>query len=196
MTGWASPVVAFTPETAGLLARAGLSWTTDVTLCRSAHQAPHAARRDRRRAHHRFLRQSRDARPAARPLRRLQGHLRLPLRERTDGAHRDRRALPVRRPAADHRGAAGGLEVHRGLSRRLFARHQELAQWALASDVDEHTYQSRFSAATPRARRRGKHAPPGLDAVTGVSGDGRYPADLSAAARVLPFGSSGRATGA
>ena len=31
VTGWASPVVAFTPETAGLLAKAGLAWTTDVT---------------------------------------------------------------------------------------------------------------------------------------------------------------------
>ena len=31
MTGWASPVVAFTPETAGYLAKAGLTFTTDVT---------------------------------------------------------------------------------------------------------------------------------------------------------------------
>jgi peptidoglycan/xylan/chitin deacetylase (PgdA/CDA1 family) len=31
VTGWCSPVLAFTPETAGLLAKAGLKWTTDVT---------------------------------------------------------------------------------------------------------------------------------------------------------------------
>lgn len=31
VTGWGSPVVAFTPETAGLLKQAGLSWTCDVT---------------------------------------------------------------------------------------------------------------------------------------------------------------------
>src|SRR3989442_13230651 len=31
VTGWASPVLAFTPETAGFLAKAGLKWTTDVT---------------------------------------------------------------------------------------------------------------------------------------------------------------------
>jgi allantoinase len=31
VTGWASPAVAFTPETAGYLAQAGLKWTTDVT---------------------------------------------------------------------------------------------------------------------------------------------------------------------
>src|SRR5262249_14189963 len=29
-TGWGSPVVAFTPETAGFLAKAGLIWTTEV----------------------------------------------------------------------------------------------------------------------------------------------------------------------
>ena len=32
VTGWASPVVAFTPETAGYLAQAGFKWTTDVTF--------------------------------------------------------------------------------------------------------------------------------------------------------------------
>ena len=31
VTGWGSPVVAFTPETAGLLKQAGLKWTCDVT---------------------------------------------------------------------------------------------------------------------------------------------------------------------
>lgn len=31
VTGWASPVLAFTPETNGLLAKAGLRWTLDVT---------------------------------------------------------------------------------------------------------------------------------------------------------------------
>src|SRR5262245_66506499 len=31
VTGWGSPVLAFTPETAGFLAKAGLTWTTDVT---------------------------------------------------------------------------------------------------------------------------------------------------------------------
>src|SRR5262249_35653251 len=31
VTGWGSPVLAFTPETAGFLAKAGLRWTTDVT---------------------------------------------------------------------------------------------------------------------------------------------------------------------
>ena len=33
-----------------------------------------------------------------------------------------------------------------------FARHEELARWALASDVDEHSYRSRFAA--PAAAKR------------------------------------------
>jgi hypothetical protein len=39
-----------------------------------------------------------------------------------------------------------------------FARHEELAQWALASNVDEHTYRGRFfenaKARTRRPTRR------------------------------------------
>ena len=31
VTGWGSPVIAFTPETNGFLAQAGLKWTCDVT---------------------------------------------------------------------------------------------------------------------------------------------------------------------
>jgi hypothetical protein len=32
-----------------------------------------------------------------------------------------------------------------------FARHEELARWALAADVDEHSYRSRFFDAAPTA---------------------------------------------
>ena len=38
-----------------------------------------------------------------------------------------------------------------------FARHEELARWALASGVDEHSYSSRF-AAPAKLRRVGKGA--------------------------------------
>lgn len=41
-TGWLSPVLAFTPETAGLLAKAGLSWHADVTY----FDLPHRVRTD------------------------------------------------------------------------------------------------------------------------------------------------------
>jgi hypothetical protein len=32
-----------------------------------------------------------------------------------------------------------------------FARHEELARWALAADVDEHSYRSRFFDNAPTA---------------------------------------------
>lgn len=37
-TGWLSPVLAFTPETAGLLAQAGLAWHADVTYLDLPHR--------------------------------------------------------------------------------------------------------------------------------------------------------------
>jgi len=39
-----------------------------------------------------------------------------------------------------------------------FARHEELADWALAADVDEHAYRDRFftPAAAPRAKARAR----------------------------------------
>src|SRR5690606_35037327 len=42
-TGWLSPVLAFTPETAGLLAQAGLTWHADVTYVDLPHrvETPH-----------------------------------------------------------------------------------------------------------------------------------------------------------
>jgi hypothetical protein len=40
-----------------------------------------------------------------------------------------------------------------------FARHEELAQWALASDVDEHTYQSRFFGGDASGARPARGAP-------------------------------------
>ena len=36
------------------------------------------------------------------------------------------------------------LQETSALAGRWFARHEELAGWALAADVDEHTYQSRY----------------------------------------------------
>jgi peptidoglycan/xylan/chitin deacetylase (PgdA/CDA1 family) len=38
VSGWGSPAVAFTPETAGFLAQAGLTWTTDVTYVDLPHR--------------------------------------------------------------------------------------------------------------------------------------------------------------
>ena len=157
VTGWGSPVVAFTPETAGFLAKAGLTLTTDVTYADLPIKIRHRARRDRRRADHRLLRQPGDAGEPARSLRRPQGHLRLPGRERADGAARAGAALPVRRPAADHLGDPGAAEIHGEVAPTSGSpRHAELARWALAADVDEHSYRSRFFATKPAPRAKAR----------------------------------------
>ena len=56
VTGWGSPVVAFTPETAGLLKQNGLYWTCDVTYADLPIKNSYPARADRRGADHRLLR--------------------------------------------------------------------------------------------------------------------------------------------
>src|SRR5262252_1128030 len=144
VTGWASPVVAFTPETAGLLAKAGLIWTTDVTyadLPIKMH-TPHGV---------------------------IAG---VPTTDFSD--NRVMRASPrdlfdVYKGTFDYLAANepmgllvlvihcqfGGrplitavlqevLQYIRQFPDVWFARHEELARWALAADVDEHSYQSRF----------------------------------------------------
>jgi peptidoglycan/xylan/chitin deacetylase (PgdA/CDA1 family) len=163
VTGWASPVVAFTPETAGLLVKAGLTWTTDVTyadLPIKLH-TPHGV---------------------------IAG---VPTTDFSD--NRVMRASPrdlfdVYKGTFDYLYANeplgllvfvihcqfGGRPLITAVLQEVlqyiaqfpdvwFARHEELGRWALAADVDEHTYQSRFfagdtasvKASTPSHRRSG-----------------------------------------
>ena len=159
ITGWGSPVVAFTPETAGFLAKAGLIWTTDVTyadLPIKLH-TPHGI---------------------------IAG---VPTTDFSD--NRVLRASPrdlfdVYKGTFDylHQNEPMGLlvfTIHCQFGGRplitavlqevlkymqqfpdvWFARHEELGRWALASDVDEHSYQSRFfgdpAAHSPRLAARG-----------------------------------------
>ncbi len=113
VTGWGCPAIAFTPETNGFLAKAGLKWTCDVTyadlpiLIKTPHGTiagvPTTDFSDNR-----VMRAE-----SARSLRRLQGHLRLSQRKRTHGADGAGAALPVRRPPADDSGAAGNPEIYR-----------------------------------------------------------------------------------
>jgi len=144
VTGWGSPVLAFTPETAGFLAKAGLTWTTDVTYADLPIRiaTPHGV---------------------------IAG---VPTTDFSD--NRVMRASPrdlydVYRGTFDYlvRNEPMGLLVlvihchfggrplitavldevlrHIGKSRDVwFARHEELAQWALAGAVDEHTHRDRF----------------------------------------------------
>ena len=144
VTGWGSPVVAFTPETAGLLAKAGLSWTADVSYVDLPIKlnTPHGV---------------------------IAG---VPMTDFSD--NRVMRASPrdlldVYKGTFDYlqqnepmsllvfviHCQFGGRplitavlqEVLSYISRSSdvwFARHEELARWALAGDADEHTYAGRF----------------------------------------------------
>jgi allantoinase len=144
VTGWASPVVAFTPETAGFLAKAGLTWTTDVTYAdlpikiHTAHgtiagvpttdfsdnRVLRANPRDLYRAHKGTFEYLVENEPM--------GLLVLVIHCQFGG-----------RPLI----AAVLNELLAELARSSdvwFARHEELARWALDADVDEHSYRNRF----------------------------------------------------
>ena len=158
VTGWGSPVVAFTPETAGFLAKDGLKWTTDVTYVdlpiriATAHGViagvPTTDFSDNRvmRASPRDLydvyRGTFDYLAENEPM----GLLVLVIHCHFGG-----------RPLI----TAVLQEVLKyiGKSRSVwFARHEELADWALAAKDDEHSYRARFfrqPAAVPRGKSRG-----------------------------------------
>jgi allantoinase len=144
VTGWASPVVGFTPETAGFLAKAGLTWTTDVTYADLPIKIPT-------------------------PHGPIAG---VPTTDFSD--NRVLRANPrdlydTHKGTFDYllqnepmgllvlviHCQFGGRPLITAVLQELlqdiacssdvwFARHEELARWALAADVDEHTYRSRF----------------------------------------------------
>ena len=139
VTGWGSPVVAFTPETAGLLKQERPVLDLRRHLCRSADQDPHAARADRRRADHRLLRQPRAARLLARPLRCAPRHLRLSAQARDIGLqtlviHSQFGGRPLITAVLIE------LLKYMGKSRDAwFTTHEALADWAL----------SRTSTSTP-----------------------------------------------
>jgi peptidoglycan/xylan/chitin deacetylase (PgdA/CDA1 family) len=158
VTGWGSPVVAFTPETAGFLAKAGLTWTNDVTYADLPLKirTPHGI---------------------------IAG---VPTSDFSDnrvlrGSPRD--LYDAHKSTFDYLAANEGLGlivlvIHcqfggrplitavidrllRDIARSgevWFARHEELARWALNSDVDEHSYRNRFFAAADGAPGTPAHA--------------------------------------
>jgi peptidoglycan/xylan/chitin deacetylase (PgdA/CDA1 family) len=144
VTGWASPVVGFTPETAGFLAKAGLSWTTDVTYAdlpikiHTPHGdiagLPTTDFSDNRvlRANPRDLYDTHKGTFDYLVQNEPMGLLVLVIHCQFGG-----------RPLI----SAVLQELLQDIARSpdvWFARHEELARWALAADVDEHTYRSRF----------------------------------------------------
>jgi allantoinase len=159
VTGWGSPVLAFTPETAGFLAKAGLKWTTDVTYADlpirihtphgviagvptsdfSDNRVMRASPRDLFDVYKGTFDYLRENEPIA--------MLVLVIHCQFGG-----------RPMI----TAVLQEVLKYIAKSRdvwFARHEELASWALASNVDEHDYRSRFpapAAAKPRAAARAR----------------------------------------
>ncbi len=143
ITGWASPVVAFTPETAGLLKQAGLYWTCDVTYADLPIriQTPHgpiAGVPTTDFSDNRVLRaSSRDLYDVHRG---MFDYLR-------------KNELIALQTLVIHCQFGGRPLITAVLTELLqymaksrdcwFTTHEALADWALQQNVDEHTYQSR-----------------------------------------------------
>jgi allantoinase len=151
VTGWGSPVLAFTPETAAFLAKAGLKWTADVTYVdlpiriRTEHGViagvPTTDFSDNRvmRANPRDLydvyRGTFDYLVENEPL----GLLVFVIHCQFGG-----------RPLIT--AVLQDVLKYIAKSRDVwFARYDELANWVLAADVDEHSYRSRFFNEAPAA---------------------------------------------
>jgi len=144
VTGWGSPVLAFTPETAGFLAKAGLKWTCDVTyadlpiLIRTPHGTiagvPTSDFSD-----------NRVMRSSPRDL--------FDVYKGTFDYLSDSEAMSLIVMVVHCQ--FGGRPMMTATIQEIlkyfakspdvwFARHDELANWALAGNVDEHTYRDRY----------------------------------------------------
>jgi peptidoglycan-N-acetylglucosamine deacetylase len=157
VTGWASPVVAFTPETGGFLAKAGLTWTTDVTYADLPIRihTPHGV-------------------IAGVPTTDFSDNrvMRASPRDFLDAHKGTFDYLVENEPMGLHvlvlHCQFGGRPLMTAVIQELLrylakspdawlTTHVELARWALAADVDEHSYRSRFfDDATPGARTRAR----------------------------------------
>jgi peptidoglycan/xylan/chitin deacetylase (PgdA/CDA1 family) len=157
ITGWGSPVVAFTPETAGFLAKAGLKWTCDVTYADLPIliHTPHGT-------------------IAGVPTTDFSDNrvMRASPRDLFDAYKGTFDYLSENEPMSLMvmviHSQFGGRPLMTSVVQEIlkyvgkspdvwFARHEELANWALAGGVDEHTYRSRYfddvaSSAPVRAR--------------------------------------------
>lgn len=149
VTGWGSPVVAFTPETAGFLAQAGLSWTTDVTYVDlplrirtpygdiagvpTTDFSDNRVLKDNTRGLYDVYKGTFDYLRAHEPMSLLVMVL-----------HCQFGGRPLVTSVVNEL-----LTYFAQFPDVWFARHEELGRWALASDVDEHTYRSRFFDSAP-----------------------------------------------
>lgn len=146
ITGWSSPVIAFTPETAGFLAKAGLKWTCDVTYADLPIRihTPHgviAGVPTTDFSDNRVMRASpRDLFDAYKGtfdyLSENEQMSLLVLVIHCQFGGRPLMTAVVREI----------LEYIRKSPDVWFARHEELASWALAEGIDEHSYRERYFA--------------------------------------------------
>ena len=159
VNGWGSPVVAFTPETAGFLAKAGLTWTTDVTyvdLPIRIH-TPHGVIAG---VPTTDFSDNRVMRASPRDL--YDAHIGTfnyllknePMGLMTLVIHCQFGGRPLITAVLDEL-----LQKMKKTPGVWFARHDELAQWALHAHADEHTYRSRFFAEKTPAAKAKKRAP-------------------------------------
>jgi hypothetical protein len=144
VTGWGSPVVAFTPETAGLLKRSGLKWTCDVTYVdlpiriRTAH-GPLAGVPTTDFSDNRVLRAStRDLYDVHRgTFDYLRNNESIGLQTLVFHCQFGGRPL-VTAVLVDL------IKYMQKARDAWFTTHDALADWALAQNVDEHTFQNRY----------------------------------------------------
>lgn len=144
VTGWGSPVVAFTPETAGFLAQAGLTWTCDVTYADLPIRihTPHGVIAG---VPTTDFSDNRVMRASPRDLYDVYKGTFDYLVENEPMAllvlviHCQFGGRPLMTAVLQET-----LEYIAASSQAWFARHEELANWALAEGADEHTYRERF----------------------------------------------------
>jgi len=144
VSGWGSPVVAFTPETAGFLAQAGLKWTCDVTYADLPIRihTPHGVIAGVPTADfsdNRVMRASpRDLYDAYKGTFDYLSENE-PMSLLVLVIHCQFGGRPLMTAMVEE------ILKYIGKSPDVwFARHAELADWALASGVDEHSYRGRY----------------------------------------------------
>jgi hypothetical protein len=144
VTGWGSPAVAFTPETSGFLAEAGLKWTTDVTYVDLPIRikTPHG---DIAGVPTTDFSDNRVLKANPRDLLDVYKNTLDYLRENEPMGlmvfvfHCQFGGRPLVSAVIDQI-----LKYASSFDDVWFTTHKELAKWALESPVDEHTYRDRF----------------------------------------------------
>ncbi|MES2398539.1 MAG: polysaccharide deacetylase family protein [Pseudomonadota bacterium] len=143
-TGWLSSVLAFTPETAGFLAKAGLKWHADVTYTDVPHKVQTASGIIAGVPNSDFT--------DSRVLRSSPNDLMDVYKNTFDYLYNNEPGSLLVVTLHAHFGGRPMIvsvfdQILKYFKRHpdvWFARHEELGDWALKQPVDEHTYQDRY----------------------------------------------------